>query len=152
MGRHIDKIVYHCTASKGSQDLDVNDIRRIHLKRGWSDIGYHLLIKRNGEIQFGRPFDTIGAHVRGHNKTSIGVVYVGGVREDGRTPEDNRTEEQKESLRIVYKFFSLMYPEAEHLGHRDLSPDRNGDGKITRSEWLKACPCFDVKEFFECES
>ena len=62
------------------------------------------------------------------------------------------TGKQKESLRIVYKFFSLMYPDAEHLGHRDLSPDRNGDGEITRSEWLKACPCFSVKEFFECES
>jgi len=146
--REIDLIVYHCTATKASQDLDVNDIRSMHLRRGWSDIGYHLLIKRNGEIQFGRPFDKIGAHVRGFNRNSIGVVYVGGVREDGRTPEDNRTEEQKKSLKIVHEFFSLMYPEAEHLGHRDLSPDLNGDGEITRGEWLKACPCFDVKEFF----
>ena len=146
--REINLIVYHCTATKASQDIDVNDIRRMHLRRGWSDIGYHLLIKRNGEIQFGREFDKIGAHVRGFNRNSIGVVYVGGVREDGRTPEDNRTEEQKKSLKVVYEFFKLMYPEAEHLGHRDLSPDLNGDGEITRGEWLKACPCFSVKEFF----
>ena len=146
--REINLIVYHCTATKASQDLDVNDIRRMHLRRGWSDIGYHLLIKRNGEIQFGREFDKIGAHVRGFNRNSIGVVYVGGVREDGRTPEDNRTEEQKKSLKVVYEFFKLMYPEAEHLGHRDLSPDLNGDGEITKGEWLKACPCFSVKEFF----
>lgn len=143
--REVNLIVYHCTATKASQDLDVNDIRRMHLKRGWSDIGYHLLIKRDGTIQFGRPFEEIGAHVRGFNRKSIGVVWVGGVREDGRTPEDNRTKEQKKSLKLVCEFFKLMYPEAAHCGHRDLSPDRNGDGKITRSEWLKACPCFDVE-------
>ena len=79
MDRYINLIVYHCTATKASQDFDVNDIRRMHLKRGWSDIGYHVLIKRNGEIQFGRPMSKIGAHVKGFNRTSIGVVWVGGV-------------------------------------------------------------------------
>ena len=147
--RDVNLIVYHCTATKASQDFDVNDIRRMHLKRGWSDIGYHVLIKRNGEIQFGRPFEKIGAHVKGFNRNSIGVVWVGGVEEDGRTPIDNRTIAQKTSLKVVHKFFSLMYPEADHKGHRDLSPDRNGDGQITRSEWLKACPCFSVEEFFK---
>lgn len=146
--RYINLIVYHCTATKPSQDYDVNDIRRMHLKRGWSDVGYHLIIKRNGEIQFGRPFSKIGAHVQGYNATSIGISWVGGVDENGK-PEDNRTEAQKESLKIVHEFFSKMYPEAQHKGHRDLSPDKDGDGVVERHEWLKACPCFDVAEFFK---
>lgn len=148
MDRYINKIVFHCTATKASQDYDVNDIRRMHLRRGWSDIGYHLVIKRNGEVQFGRPFSKVGAHVRGHNKTSIGVTWVGGVEEDGRTPVDNRTDAQKAAIKVVSDFFRLMYPEAEQLGHRDLSPDRDGDGKVERHEWLKACPCYDHRAEF----
>ena len=30
------------------------------------------------------------------------------------------------------------------VGHRDLSPDNNQDGKITPNEWLKTCPGFDA--------
>jgi hypothetical protein len=37
------------------------------------------------------------------------------------------------------------FPEARAVGHRDLSPDLNGDGVISPEKWLKACPCFDVK-------
>jgi len=145
MNRYINKIVYHCTASQAKANLDVNDVRRMHLKRGWSDIGYHVLIKRDGTIQLGRPFSKVGAHVRGHNNTSIGVVWVGGIDSNGK-PEDNRTEKQKESLKIVYDFFNRMYPEAIQCGHRDLSPDKDGDGVVEKHEWLKACPCFDVNE------
>ena len=146
--REINLIAYHCSATKPSQDFDVDDIRRMHLRRGWSDVGYHIIITRSGEIQMGRDWNKVGAHVRGFNRNSIGVCWIGGVEEDGRTPEDNRTEEQKEALMIVYKFLSRMFPDADHKGHRDLSPDRDGDGKIERHEWVKACPCFSVSEFF----
>lgn len=37
-----------------------------------------------------------------------------------------------------------QYPAARILGHRDLSPDLNNDGKITPNEFIKACPSFDV--------
>ena len=38
-----------------------------------------------------------------------------------------------------------LAPQATILGHRDLSPDRNGDGRITPDEWIKLCPCFDAQ-------
>ena len=31
------------------------------------------------------------------------------------------------------------------LGHRDLSPDVNGNGEVEPMEWTKACPCFEAK-------
>ena len=42
--------------------------------------------------------------------------------------------------------FLKKYPEAVIQGHRDFSPDLNGNGRIEKSEWIKLCPCFDAKE------
>jgi N-acetyl-anhydromuramyl-L-alanine amidase AmpD len=53
-----------------------------------------------------------------------------------------------ESLVSTVQYLKGLYPSAEVLGHRDLSPDKNNDGKITPDEWLKACPCFDVREWW----
>jgi hypothetical protein len=33
-------------------------------------------------------------------------------------------------------------------GHRDFSKDLNGNGKIDKNEWIKACPCFEVSDEF----
>ena len=73
--RQIDAIVIHCTASKPGIDLTVDDVRKIHKKQGWSDIGYHYLIRLDGRIETGRDVDLIGAHVNGHNAHTIGVCY-----------------------------------------------------------------------------
>jgi len=75
--RLIDKIVVHCTASPDYLDIGASTIRKWHKDRGWSDIGYHYVIRRNGEIEKGRPDEKIGAHARGANSSSIGIVWVG---------------------------------------------------------------------------
>jgi N-acetyl-anhydromuramyl-L-alanine amidase AmpD len=72
------------------------------------------------------------------------VVYVGGLDKDGK-PKDTRTPEQKLALGKVVKELRQRYPKAEILGHRDLSPDKDHDGVVEPSEWMKACPSFDVK-------
>ena len=95
--RDIDYIVIHCAATMPSMDVPIERVRKWHLQRGWSDIGYHYYITRDGEIHKGRKLSTIGAHVRGYNKNSIGICYEGGINESGE-PEDNRTPEQKKSL------------------------------------------------------
>lgn len=41
-----------------------------------------------------------------------------------------------------------MFPNAEILGHRDLSDDLDGDGIIQPDEWIKNCPRFDAKKEF----
>lgn len=129
--RQIDGIVIHCTATKPGQDLTVEDVRRMHKAQGWSDIGYHYLIRLDGRIEKGRDVDIIGAHVSGHNAHTIGVCYVGGLDAAGK-PYDTRTYNQKRSLLNLLKLLRAAYPKATIKGHRDY-PNVH-----------KACPCFDA--------
>lgn len=137
-------IVIHCSATYENIPYDVEDIRDTHKKRGFRDIGYHFVIKLDGTVQKGRDIDEVGAHVKGYNSHSIGVCYIGGLDSNGKA-KDTRTPEQKQSLKKLVDVLSIIYPNAEILGHRDLSPDLDGDGIIEKHEWMKECPCFDVK-------
>ncbi len=145
--KSIKRIFVHCTATREGQDIDAATIRRWHKNQGWSDIGYHFVVRLDGEIEKGRAENRIGSHVRGFNRGSIGVVYVGGLDAQGK-PKDTRTVEQTQSLHKLITALLEAYPGAEVLGHRDASPDTDGDGKVEPHEWLKACPSFDVKKWW----
>ena len=142
--RSITDIVIHCTASRVDRDYAAEDIRRMHKQRGWADIGYHYVVRLDGKIEPGRDVDVIGAHVSGHNSHSIGIVYVGGLDKEGKA-KDTRTEFQKNALLNLLLMLRKIYPKARISGHRDFSPDRNGNGIIEPCEWIKECPCFDAK-------
>lgn len=141
--RPIHTAVVHCTATREGVEFSVHAVRKMHLARGWSDIGYHFLIGLDGQIWSGRPIEKIGAHVQGHNTGSVGISYVGGIDAKGRA-KDTRTAAQKESLRRLLADLVAKHPIRKIVGHRDLSPDMNGDGKISSNEWTKMCPCFDA--------
>lgn len=145
--RRTDYIVVHASATKPESDIGADEIDDMHKRRGWSGIGYHAVIRRDGEIEFGRHFDEAGAHVQGQNYRSVGVCLVGGLDAAGKA-EDNFTAAQKASLRAVLNMLTRAYPMAEVLGHRDLSPDADGDGVIEKHEWLKECPCFDARAWW----
>jgi len=154
-----DYIVFHCSATPASWDIGAAEIKHLHTApknepipwgiynlhgKAWSDIGYGLVIPRDGTIEIGRGLEAIGAHVKGYNRVSTSICMVGGVSEDGQ-PEDNFTDEQWRAADELVPLLRARYPQAELLGHRDLSPDANGDGVIDRHDWLKMCPCFDVR-------
>jgi len=135
----------HCTATLAKQAYNVASIRQMHKARGFSDIGYHYLIGIKGEIWDGRrPLDSVGAHAKDFNNTTMGISYVGGLNSVTAKPEDTRTPEQTASLIIVLKRLLKRYPNAVILGHRDLSPDLDHDGLIEKNEYMKECPCFDA--------
>ena len=142
--RNIKFIVIHCAATPPSMDVGRERIKKWHLARGFSDVGYHLIIKRNGSIDRGRDLDgdglvleEVGAHAKGFNSRSIGICWVGGVQEeDKRTPEDNRTPKQLFTMEKLVRELVAIYPEAEVLGHRDFSNVN------------KSCPSFDVREWW----
>ena len=143
----------HCSATPPTSDIGADEIDDMHERRGFNNgddihIGYAQVIRRDGEIEFGRHFDEPGAHVKGKNYQSVGVCLVGGIDANGDA-EDNFTDEQMRSLHTTLHFLKLAYPWAEILGHRDLSPDLNGDGIVSRNEWMKECPCFDVREWIK---
>ena len=128
--RKINKVFVHCSYTPASMDIGADEIRQWHLERGWSDIGYHFVIRRDGTLDLGRPAEKIGAHVRGHNSDSLGVCLVGGK------PDANFTYKQYEMLYKLHDMLDTNFKNPEWLGHRDAG-DTN-----------KSCPNFDVKSFF----
>lgn len=128
--RNIREIIVHCTATRFNQEVSVAEIDRWHKSLGWKGIGYHYVVMLDGKICAGRSVEEVGAHCSGHNSSSIGVVYVGGLDGMGQ-PKDTRTREQKVSLRNLLVSLKDRYPQARIFGHRDFA--------------AKACPCFNAK-------
>lgn len=141
--REINLIVVRCSATRADRDFTENDLEVCHRHRGFNGAGYHFYIRKNGGIKNTRPLEKPGAHALGYNAHSIGICYEGGLDVRYR-PADTRTEWQKHSLRVLIRTLLMDYPGCRVCGHRDLSPDRNGDGRISPEEWVKECPCFEV--------
>ena len=139
--RTIKYIAVHCTA--GSQKATVRDLEQEFKRKGWKAPGYHYVITSDGKIHQMLDTEEVsnGVYIKGHsyNSVTVNVAYTGGM--DG----DNRTDEQKKSLVTLLKLLRKRYPDAVIQGHRDFSPDLNGNGKIEKSEWIKMCPSFDAK-------
>lgn len=150
----IDAIVIHCSATRAGQDVRAADIDKWHKERGFNEIGYHYVIDLDGSVEFGRALPKDGAHCNtaglsgvSYNKHSIGICYIGGLDANGN-PADTRTDAQKLAMHELVLRLMEKYPIVEVIGHRDASPDKNGDGVISRNEWIKQCPCFDVRAEF----
>ena len=140
--REIKEIHVHCTATKEGSGITTEEVRKWHKAKGWSDIGYSYVVEHQ-KIEVGRPIERKPASARGHNSNAVALAYVGGLDLNGK-PKDTRTPRQKELMLKLIKQLKTRFPEAKIVGHRDLSPDKNGDGKITSDEWLKSCPCFNA--------
>ena len=142
--RVITLLVIHCSAVTPDQTSSVAQIDRRHREERHYKlgVGYHYVVRRDGQIEPGRPEWMVGAHclVKGHhyNTHSIGVCYEGGLDARGQ-PADTRTAAQKLALRQLLEDLHRRYPRALIVGHRDLSPDRK-------------CPCFDaVREYADLQ-
>lgn len=144
----IKRIVVHCTATREGQDVSAATIKGWHLKQGWSDIGYHYVVRLDGRIEKGRPDTVVGSHVKGWNTGSIAIVYVGGLDRDGKA-KDTRTAAQKKGLKEIINRMLALHKSPLVMGHRDLSPDKDGDGVVEKHEWLKECPCFSVGDWIK---
>lgn len=156
--RYIDEIIIHCTATKEGRDYSSDSINLAHKARKFSSyidkkgraqyIGYHYIIHPDGSIEECRPESKIGCHASGHNTRSIGISYVGGLDArdtNGTMCKDTRTPQQKASLIKLIKDIKAKYGTIVRvIGHRDTSPDLNGDGIISPYEFIKGCPCFDA--------
>lgn len=133
--RFITMLIIHCSAVTTFQTSSVEQINAWHHARGWSNgCGYHYVVRRNGDIERGRPDEMIGAHCLNHNRHSIGICYEGGLNADGK-PADTRTEAQKEAMRRLLTELKGKYPNAIIVGHNVLSN--------------KVCPCFNAAEEYK---
>lgn len=152
--KNIDSIIIHCSATKAGQDLRAKDIDCMHRARGFNQIGYNYVIDLDGFVENGRSISVDGAHCNtkgfsgsSYNKHSIGICYIGGLDANGK-PADTRTEAQKNALCNLVAKLCKEYPIIELLGHRDTSVNLDGSGEVEPTEYIKACPCFDVRKEF----
>ena len=131
--RAVTEIIWHCAATPEGKDFTVADIRAWHKQRGWSDIGYHYVVYRDGTIHEGRPVTLKGAHTEGHNTGTIGCCYIGGVSADGKTAKDTRTPAQRASMLWLTNQLIRKNPTIKKVsGHNQYA--------------AKACPSFDVRK------
>lgn len=129
-------IVIHCSDTYPDMDIGVDEIRRWHVdENGWSDIGYHFVIRRNGNTERGRPLSRDGAHTKGLNNW-IGICLVGGKAHQGKQP-CNFTRLQYEALEDLVTLLQEGHgiPDENVIGHNEVSQ--------------KACPSFDVRAWME---
>lgn len=129
-----EAIFVHCSATKSSMNWGVREIRQSHKERGFLDVGYHFIIKRDGTVEAGRDELAIGSHAKGYNHNSIGVCLVGGV-DDKMRPDANFTPAQMQALRSLLVTLLAKYEGAVLRAHHDVAP--------------KACPSFDLKRWWE---
>lgn len=112
-----DMIVVHHI---GNTDADVSaaTVHQWHLNQGWSGIGYHFLIRKDGTIERGRPMDVVGAHAYGENSHTIGVNIVGNFEEAIPTGA-----QMESAARLIAELCSVyrIRPSARSIvGHRDV--------------------------------
>ena len=128
-----ESIVIHCSATKPTMDIGLNEIRKWHVKEnGWRDVGYHYIVRRNGEVELGRRHDDTGAHAAGYNHKTIGVCMVGGMADDNAA-ENNFTDKQWTAVKDLLNQIKVDYPGLKIIGHNEISS--------------KECPSFDVQEW-----
>ncbi len=135
--RDIKGIIIHCSATKPDMDIGVEEINKWHLMRGWSGIGYHYVIRRDGKLENGRDIEKNGAHVKGHNKGTIGICLVGGI-DSRQNPENNFTDAQFKTLQELIEgmvFEPYVKGGAYIKGHNEFSS--------------KACPSFNVQDWLK---
>lgn len=131
--RQIKYLVVHCSATPEGRNHTAKDIDLWHRQRGFDGIGYNYIIRLDGTVEEGRDVNKIPSHVKGYNKESIGICYIGGIDKNTLQPKDTRTPAQKEALKKLLIDLKKLYPQAEILGHRDFP------------NVAKACPCFNAK-------
>lgn len=136
-------IVVHCTAtrpewqSEQTTKAKVAEVKKWHTDKGWSDVGYHYLIDRDGTIADGRPVEKSGAHAKGYNANSIGIAIFGGHGGTANDEfEENFTDAQDRALRRLIAQLRMEFPNITQIvGHNDLP-------NVT-----KACPTFRVNKW-----
>ncbi len=140
--RSINEVIVHCSATRPDWMIDyslqrkIDEIRRWHVSgNGWSDIGYHDLIDRDGTVLPGRPIGRAGAHTKGRNQNSIGVCLIGGHGSaETDAPEEHFTEPQLRALANYLDTRKAQFPITRISGHNQYA--------------AKACPGFNVPAWY----
>ena len=142
--RSVTEVVVHWAGTYTNQDIGAEEIHEWHKQRGWSGIGYHFVIRRDGRLQRGRPLNKQGAHAgdNGHNKYSIGITFAAGYNCPSGTKNPNKfisadsiTVAQMKTFDMFMSSFYKVWPGGQAFGH----VDTDNKGKLD--------PGFSVPEY-----
>lgn len=115
---YTDQIVIHHIGNTNA-DVSAAEVHQWHLNRGWSGIGYHFLIRKDGTVERGRPLDTMGAHAEGENNHTVGINIVGNF--EVALPTDEQIYSAASLTAALCRLYRI-YPSANTIvGHRDLN-------------------------------
>lgn len=103
-------ILHHAAAIK----CTVDQVDSWHKARGWTCIGYHFFVRKDGTIYRGRPEDTIGAHASNNNSDSIGICA------EGNFEVETMPEAQKRALKELVSYLKKKYNITVVQRHRDI--------------------------------
>lgn len=157
-----DRTLFYGTPGTASLRTPADEIDTWHYQRGFrrgarfvehfnpnlQAIGYHFVIARNGALLTGRHPDEVPAHAKGHNSGALAICLVGQQRYTAPQWAQlaNLVRELATANRVPVQPVRVGALNGV-CGHRDLSPDLDGNGRITRNEWLKLCPGFSVADW-----
>lgn len=102
------------------RDVSAEEIHEWHKGNGWSGIGYHMVIRKDGTIERGRPEETVGSHAYGFNAKSIGINIVGDFEQS--TPTDAQIEAAARLIAYLSEKYNITPTNKTVVGHRDLMP------------------------------
>lgn len=131
--RDITTAVVQWTETHTNNNLNANDIHRNAISLGLDGIQQHFVIRRNGNIQRGRPIDLEGLYSENHNKHSIAILFVGGINAPtGTTLPMNQlsskslTSAQMSSFNQLLKSLYTVKPGIQVIGNNNLGEQDPG--------------------------
>ena len=106
-------ILHHAAAVK----LSADEAHKIHLGKGWTGIGYHFYVRKDGSVYRGRPIDTVGAHCQDYNSRSVGICFEGNYETEAVMPDAQRRAGQE-----LIGYLKGVYSKAKIKKHKDFNP------------------------------
>ena len=136
--RNVEYIIIHHTATTASMDIGFDEVNEWHKARGFNMVGYHMIIRRDGTIDYCRPLNQTGAHCKvdgkSYNHKSIGIALVGGANTLGEG-EDNFTPAQLAKLKNTLDVLAYVCPNGQIVRHSDLDPRKPVCPMISITDW-----------------
>jgi N-acetylmuramoyl-L-alanine amidase len=122
-----DMIVLHHTGNPTDDDLSAEEINESHQAQGWTCIGYHYVVRKDGTVEIGRPHWTVGAHAYRENYHTIGIHVCGNF--EIAEPTDAQIESTAMLIANLCTDYGLSIDRDHIVGHRELMstacPGRN---------------------------
>lgn len=131
---NVDYIIVSSSNTTQHEDLTLTDILNLRKKEGFTDIGYHYVITRDGYAHSGIHTSQAGTHTSRFNSNSIGILIIGGNTTRSE-PFDNYRKRQKIALLSLLDILTLQFPKAKPIGSGALLGGTN--------------PHFDIGEFYD---